>query len=480
MQVKLEAAEAPGGPRGGVREMLAIALPMVVSRACDTTMTFTDRMFLARLSPVHMNAAMAGGLSTFLMMTFWMGLIGYSTALVAQYLGAGRRNRCAVATTQALMIAVAAYPLILLARPAAHLLFRATGIPDEQFALQTTYFDILLYGAILALGRGALNAFFSGIGRTRVVMVSTFAAMVVNIVMNWVLIFGKFSLPAMGIRGAAYGTIIGWVAAVGVLIIAYLRPAIRHAYDVGRAWRIDRAALKALLRFGYPAGLEMALNMLAFSALIMTFQAVDARTGAAITIVFNWDMVCFVPMLGVNVAVVSLVGRYMGAGEPDIAHRATMSGLRLALCYSALVLVAFAVFAGPLVSVFAPERPDEVFEAARPLAVFMLRLASFYVMADAVMLVFSGALRGAGDTFWAMCISVGFHWLFLPVTMIMLRVWHVDPKPTWVVLVGMIMAFSGAFYLRYRSGRWRQIRVVSPADVPPRTPGAKAAELPEG
>ncbi len=479
MQVEL-AVEASGGPAGGAREMLGIALPMVVSRACDTTMTFTDRMFLARLGPVHMSAAMAGGMSTFLMMTFWMGLIGYSTALVAQYLGAGRRDRCAVATTQALLIAVAAYPVILLARPGAHLLFRVTGIGAEQFALQTIYFDILVYGAVLALTREALNAFFSGIGRTRVVMVSTFVAMIVNIIMNWVLIFGKLGLPAMGIRGAAYGTILGWVATAAVLIVAYLQPAIRHAYDIGRAWRIDRAALKALLHFGYPAGLEMGLNMLAFVALVMTFQGVGPRTSAAITIVFNWDMVCFVPMLGVNVGVVSLVGRYMGARRPDIAHRATMSGFRMAVCYSALVVVAFAGFAEPLVGVFAPARPDAVFEAARPLAVFMLRLASLYVMADAVMLVFSGALRGAGDTFWAMCISVGFHWLFLPVTIVMLRVFHVDPRPTWVVLVVMIIAFSGAFYLRYRSGRWREIRVVHPVEGPPRTPGAKAAELPEG
>jgi len=413
------------------------------------------------------------------MMTFWLGLISYSTALVAQYLGAGRRRHCAVVTTQALLIVVVAYPAILLARPAAHALFAAMNVPAEQLALQTVYFNILLYGSIIGLVRAALSGFFSGIGRTRVVMLAALVSMSVNILMNWVLIFGKLGAPALGIRGAAYGTILGGVVGIAVLIAAYLRPAIRRAYGVANAWRLDRAALKALIRFGYPAGIEMALNMLAFTALVMTFQAVDAATGAAITIVFNWDMVCFVPMIGINVGVVSLVGRYMGAREPDIAHRATMSGLRLALVWSALILVAFAVFAGPLVGVFRPAEAGGVFETARPLAVFMLRLASLYVMADAVMLVFSGALRGAGDTFWAMCVSVGFHWLFLPITMIMLRVWHVDPKSTWVVLVVMIMAFSGVFYLRYRGGRWRTIRIVGLAGeaVPP---DVGVPELPEG
>ena len=110
-----ETTTAPSA--GGVRELLAIAVPMVVSHACDTVMTFTDRVFLSWLGPDEMNAAMSGGLTSFMMMTFFMGLIGYTTALVAQYLGAGKKDRCALATSQALIICLAAYPLILLARP---------------------------------------------------------------------------------------------------------------------------------------------------------------------------------------------------------------------------------------------------------------------------------------------------------------------------------------------------------------------------
>src|SRR5207248_7378215 len=111
--------------------------------------------------------------------------------------------------------------------------------------------------------------------------------------------------------------------------------------------------------------------------------------------------------------VTSLVGRYMGAGKPDIAHRATMSGLRLAWFYGFFTLIAFSCFPGPLVSIFRPGHGGESFSEAYGMAVFMLRLASIYVLADATNLVFSGALRGAGDTFWAMTISVGLHWVLV-------------------------------------------------------------------
>ena len=105
--------------RGSIREMAAIALPMVVSMSCDTLMIFTDRLFLSRLGPEQMNAAMGGGLTAFMMMSFFIGLTGYATALVAQCLGAGQKNRCAVVLTQAAILSglAAAFQPFIVQRP---------------------------------------------------------------------------------------------------------------------------------------------------------------------------------------------------------------------------------------------------------------------------------------------------------------------------------------------------------------------------
>jgi MATE family multidrug resistance protein len=217
--------------------------------------------------------------------------------------------------------------------------------------------------------------------------------------------------------------------------------------------------MKKLLRYGYPAGLEFFLNLLAFDIIILLFYSRGVATATAVTVVFNWDMVSFVPLIGVNIGVTSLVGRYMGAGLPDTAHRATLSGLKLAWVYSFGILIAFAVFPKTLVGVFCPAETAvsaEVF----PLAVAMLRLAAVYVMADAMLLVFSGALRGAGDTFWAMCISVAFHWTLVAVLVVLLKLFNIGAFWAWLVLCMVFMMFSGAFYLRYRTGKWRTLRVV--------------------
>jgi len=453
-----ETERAPSG--GGVRELLAIALPMVVSHACDTVMTFTDRVFLSRLGPDDMNAAMSGGLTSFMMMTFFMGLIGYTTALVAQYLGAGKKDRCAVATSQALLICLAAYPIILLARPLVFYAFEVSGISASQLVSQKLYFGILIYATIIGLLRTSLSSFFSGIGQTRMVMVAAVVSMIANIGLNYVLIFGKFGVPALGIRGAAYGTILGGLLGLSVLISAYLWPTIRREYHVVRSFHFDREAMGKLLWFGYPAGVEMFLNVLAFTGMIFAFHAHGPATATATTIMFNWDMVSFVPLIGIQIGVMSLVGRYMGAGDPDTAHRAAMSGIKSGWVYSSVILVLFACFPEALVNVFRPVDPSPVFLEAAPTAVFMIRLASLYVMIEAVVTVFSGTLRGAGDTFWAMCISVTLHWLLLPILIIMLHVLGMSPELAWTAIVLTFLGFSYVFYLRYKGGRWREIRVV--------------------
>ena len=194
--------------------------------------------------------------------------------------------------------------------------------------------------------------------------------------------------------------------------------------------------------------------------MIMIFHGHGSVTAAAVTIVFNWDLVSFVPLIGIQIGVVSLVGRYMGAGRPDIAERATRSGLKMACSYSLAILILFVSLPGALVAVFEPSQADAIFTQAAPLATSMLRLAAFYVLADAVIVVFSGALRSAGDTFWAMCASVTLHWLLVPVLALLLKVLVLPPLAAWLALVVFILIFSGVFYLRYRSGKWKTLVVV--------------------
>jgi len=210
------------GP-GGVIELLGVAVPLFVSNACETVMLFTDRLFLARVGPAQVSASMGGGLTAFMFMTFFLGLTGYANALVAQYYGAGRRERVARVVAQALWISLAAYPIILCCIPLGRRLFDVMGVASAQQIYQRPYFTILMCGSLLGLLRHSVSAHFSGIGRTRTIMAAAAVMMAVNIGANYVLIFGKLGLPALGIRGAAFGTLLGSFGLFFMLFLLFVR-----------------------------------------------------------------------------------------------------------------------------------------------------------------------------------------------------------------------------------------------------------------
>jgi MATE family multidrug resistance protein len=264
----------------------------------------------------------------------------------------------------------------------------------------------------------------------------------------------------MGIAGAAYATITGSVCGLIILIAAYFGNKNWQEFHIAGSFRFDPKVMRKLLYYGYPAGLEFFLNFLAFSALIFLFHSQGNVVATASTIMFNWDLVSFIPLLGIEIGVTSLVGRYMGAGDPATAHHAAMSGIKTGFFYSVVILILFIFIPGPLVMLFRPDVPVDIFNEAVPIAKTMIRLASLYVLAEAVMVAIVGALRGAGDTHFTMLISVAAHYTMLPVVYLIMNVLHMSAVAGWLGLIIFFLLFCVVLIMRYRSGKWQRISVI--------------------
>lgn len=445
---------------GGIKEVLILAFPMIISTACDGVMTFTDRLFLARVGSEQMNASMGGGVTMQMLMFFFVGLTGYSTALVAQYFGAGEKQNATKAAFQAILVTLLAWPVILLIKPLAFAYFDLMNFPESQLGYQVEYMNILAWGAVFSLMRYTLGCYFSGIGKTKIVMSATLVAMVVNIILDYILIFGKFGFPAMGIRGAAIATVAGGFAATIILLAVYLSKINRTEFSVLKSFRFNFSIMKKLIYYGSPAGLEMFLNFLAFTTMIAIFHSQGDAVATATTIMFNWDLVSFIPLLGIEIAVTSLAGRYMGAGKPDIAQHAAISAIKTGIFYSVVILALFVFIPEQLVHVFHPETPTAVFDEAVPIAVTMIRIAALYVLVEAVVVALVGALRGAGDTHFTMIVSVAAHWSFVPLLYLSMNVFKLSVPFSWFLLVLFFLIFSTILVFRFRSGKWKKIRVI--------------------
>jgi MATE family multidrug resistance protein len=425
-------------------------------------MLFVDRLFLSRVGKYELSAAMSGSLSSHVLSSFFIGWVGYVTALAAQYHGAGRPKMCTRATTQALYLALASYPFLLAFVPLIKYVYLVTGQDPSLAALATVYAQMLLAGSIFVILRTALGSFFVGIGKTRVVMIGNTVGAVANIPLSYVLIFGKLGLPAMGIRGAALGTIGGSLASLVVLLVYYLRETSQAPYKVPHPLRYVPDIMLRLLRFGLPTGVEPFLNWFAFNVFVQMMHSYGPDTAAAATIAFNWDTVAFVPMLGLGTAATSVIGQHIGARDNDGAQQSVYLTLRVAVLYSLVMIALFVGLAGPLVSVFASGFSDADGQIAG-MAATMLRLLAIYTVFNSSKLVLGGSLRAAGDTTWVMWVSIVIHWAMAVAAVALARVIHAHQFVTWSTLILMNIAHASSVFYRFRTGKWRELELIGQA-----------------
>ncbi|HCE46443.1 MAG TPA: hypothetical protein DET40_23105 [Lentisphaeria bacterium] len=456
------------GP-AGISEVWAIALPMIISSSFDVIIMFIDRLFLGRVEPLQMAAMMTGGLTAFTLGTFFMGLISYSGAMVAHLYGAGRKKDCSRMVFQSLILSLISYPLMLALIPIGLASFQWAGHSPEQIRYETQYFMITAFAtSFFSIMRVPFGSFFSGIGKTSVVMRANFAGLVVNFVFAYLLIFGELGFPQLGITGAAIAVAASSAANLAVLAFYYFRRENIEEFNIKQSFIFEWPLMKRLLKFGFPSGLEFMVNLSAFTTMVTMFYGYGEKVASAVTIVFNWDMIAFLPMLGLQIAVTTLVGQNLGRKNEANAIRATWSGLKINLLYSGFMLILFLSVPAYLVKVFEPSVPPPDWNEIVAMAVPMIMMMSVYPISDGFFIVFSGAIRGAGDTTWAMIVSGILHWGGALYAWFLTHYLHLPPVTAWVFFVLLFPLFGLTFWLRFRSGKWKGRNVIPEEDeVPP-------------
>lgn len=444
---------------GDIKDVFSIALPMLLSMSFDTFMTFIDRLFLSKLGPAEMNASLGAGAVQLALVTFFTGAISYTTAMVAQRFGARKSDECSKVFMQAIYLSLFCVPLLYLTIPIGHWIFDMEHLPADQLEYQKTYFNILMFGGIINLVRNAAPCFFSGIGETKIVMKAAFVGMIVNVLCNFILIYGFGPIPAMGVAGAAYGTLIGNLISTAILFVKFFGNSCNRRFATRSSFAFNWPLTRELLKKGLPSGVEMFLNMSAFQLLIIMFHTLGQEAATASSVMFNWDMVAYVPLMGLEIAATSLVGRYVGAKEGAAASRSTYSGLHIGWTYSILIGILFIFLPGVLTDIFKPDASATasaiaIFENARPMSLFMLRIATLYIFVEVLLVIYAGALRGAGDTLWVMFASAIMNWCVAGALYVAAYIFHLPAHYAWIAVVAVYSSAPLIFFYRWKSGKW--------------------------
>jgi MATE family multidrug resistance protein len=276
----------------------------------------------------------------------------------------------------------------------------------------------------------------------------------VNVGCNYVLIFGKFGFPQMGIRGAAWGTFIGIVVGAGIRMWVFMGSGINEKFHSRSSLRPDMGKMKDLLKVGLPAGFGLMVNVSLWAMILLGLVGRFGKEAVAATsAVFSYINISVMPIVGIGTALTAAVGKSIGAGRNDIAKKQTSICLRIGLTYMGFVGLCFFVFRDNLMAMWSTD--SKVIDTG----VKILICAAIFQVFDAATIIYNGSLRGAGDTVWIAAMSAigaivilgGGGWVILNYFE---ELGIIGP---WIAATVNIIAVGIANRWRFKSGRWMEI-----------------------
>lgn len=452
---------------GGCAEVLQVAFPLILSTGAHTLQMFIDRVFLMWYSSDQMSAAMPAGIMSFTFASFFLGTVSYANTFVAQYTGADRPKRVGPAVWQSIFFALGAGVVMLNLVPLANSIFNWAGHDPTIRIYEIIYFKILVLGATPMLLSSAISSFFTGRKRTWTVLWVNLVGTAVNIVLDYCLIFGNFGFPRWGIAGAALATVSASVVNAGIFATLFFRRENRRRYASVQGARLDRQLFGRLMRYGLPNGTQFMLEMLAFSLFITFVGRLDKVALGATSMAFQVNMLAFMPMIGLGIALSTLVGQALGKNNPRLARRSTWSACYVAFGYMTLIALGFWFLPGVMLYPYAIHADQQEYSILAPTAKVLLRFVAFYSLFDAGNIIFAAALKGAGDTRFVMLMSVSMHWLLMVIPTYVAGRLGIGLYIMWTIFTAFVCVLAAAFLLRFLQGKWQKMRVIEMAPAIP-------------
>jgi MATE family multidrug resistance protein len=312
----------------------------------------------------------------------------------------------------------------------------------------------------------ALSAFFTGRGQTRTVMTVDLLAVAIELVLDYAWIFGHLGLPAAGIEGAAWSTVVAqWFKAL-VLFWLYLRPVNAERYGVWSGCRFDAALFRRLLRFGSPSGLNLLLEVGAFTALIFLIGGLGSLELTATNLAFGVNTLAFLPMIGFGIATSTIVGQRLGENRPDLAERATWTAFWLGTAYMAAFGLAYVLVPDLLLAANAAQVDPAEFAPVRDMTVLLLRFVAVYCLFDTMNIVFVSALKGAGDMRFILITTLIMSATPVAATWVGMSWFGWGLIGAWFIITAWVCLLGCTYLARFVQGKWRTMRVIEPEYLP--------------
>lgn len=437
------------------REMIRITWPAFIELVLSTLFGMVDMIMVGRLSPAAITAVGLCHQPFMLLLAIFAAVNIGGTTLVAWSIGGKDLARAKAVTRQIIMFNTFLGLIIgIFGVFFARSIVRFMGAQADTIELGTVYFQIVSSGMVFQAIIMGVTACLRGAGETRIPMAYNVGSNLLNVLGNYVLIYGMWGFPAWGVAGAAVSTTLArLLAALAALYVVFFSGHSMIKLSFKGNYRLDREIIKKIFSIGLPSALEQFV----LQSGLMLFAKIVSGLGtvgfAAHQIGLNISSLSFAPSQAFGVAATTLVGQSLGAGDAEKAEQYGRYVRRIAVGIASVMSLAFIFFSHSVARLYTLDL------AVAGMAGIVLKIMALALPGQSTQITFAGALRGAGDTMYPLYASMFGIWVFrVGVTYLFVNVFGWGLNGAWVALVLDQYVRSTIITLRFRSGKWKYLK----------------------
>ncbi|MFQ6551792.1 MATE family efflux transporter [Aestuariibius insulae] len=442
---------APLSYRRDVSRLLELGLPLIGSQLAQLSIGITDVVMLGWYDIGALAAGVLGQSIFFAILLLGAGFAFAVMPIVATAATEGDTTALRRATRMGLWLSVGFSLLILPVLLMGPTLFRLMGQAPDLADGAGLYLQIGAFGMAPALVLLTMRSTLAGVERTKIVLLVTVASAVLNVGLNWVLIFGRFGVPELGLAGSALASVL--VNLFGAIALVFYAQKVLAAEQLFvRLWRIDWEALVKVARLGFPIGLTYLSEVGLFAAAAVMVGWIGEVELAAHGVALQAASVTFMFHLGLSQAATIRAGNAYGRRDRFGFVRGAMTAFGLSGVFAVLTVLIFVLLPRPIAWIFL-DSADPLAPAVVEMAVILIFMAALFQVADAAQVMALGLLRGLHDTAVPMWLAAGSYWgLGIPASYVLGSVLGYGAVGIWAGLV-VGLGFAGALLLLRLRGR---------------------------
>ncbi|GGI58069.1 MATE family efflux transporter [Winogradskyella haliclonae] len=430
---------------------LKLATPVILGMLGHTFVSFIDNVMVGQLGAAELAAVSLGNSFIFIAMSIGIGFSTAITPLVAEADAEGNFVKGKSAFKHGLflctVLSLILFGLLLLAKPLMYIMDQ----PEEVVVLALPYLDLVAFSLVPLIIFQAFKQFSDGLSLTKYPMYATILANVLNVAINYVLIFGKFGFPQMGIVGAAVGTLVSRFVMLFYLWFLLSKKEKSRLYVTGiKLFTLTKQALKKLTNLGLPSAMQMFFEVGIFTAAIWLSGTLGRNAQAANQIALNLSSMTFMVAMGLSVAAMIRVGNQKGLKDFKALKRIAESIFFLGFLFAVVFALIFVIFHQALPNLYVDlDDPANALDTAEvvKIAATLLLAAAVFQITDSLQVIVLGALRGLQDVYIPTLITFVAYWLIgFPMSYYL---GQADAYGSLGIWLGLLAGLSSAAILLY-------------------------------